>query len=66
MPAMRWMLVMILAMLLVQALHPWLRKMGLGRLPLDFHFKARGRSWYLPIGSSMLLSFVALAIGYFI
>jgi hypothetical protein len=60
---MRWFLVFLLAMLVFNGLRPWLEKIGLGRLPLDLHFRFRGREWYFPIGSSLVLSGIALGIG---
>lgn len=60
---MRWLLVMLLAFLLFNGLQGWLRKIGLGRLPGDFSFKLRGRDWYLPLGSSVVLSVLAMLIG---
>ena len=45
---------------------PLLRRLGLGRLPGDFHFRAFGREWFLPFASTVLLSFVASLIGYLI
>ena len=60
---MRWLLVFLLASLLFSGLHGWLRKIGLGRLPGDFHFRWRGRDIYLPLGSSLVLSLLAGLIG---
>lgn len=60
---MRWFLVILLALLLFNALMPWLAKLGIGRLPGDLHFKLFGREWNLPIASSLLLSAVAAFIG---
>lgn len=60
---MRWLLVFLLAMLVFNGIRPWLEKIGLGRLPLDLHFRFRGREWYFPIGSSLLLSGIAMVIG---
>ena len=59
---MRWFIVILLALVLIQALNPWLHKLGLGRLPGDFHFKLFGRPWYLPVTSTIVLSFVVSAI----
>jgi hypothetical protein len=56
-------IVVFLALVLVQALRPWLARLGLGKLPGDFHFHALGREWYLPFASSVLLSFVCMLIG---
>ena len=56
---MRWLLVFLLAFLAFQGLHGWLRKLGLGRLPGDFRFKVFGREWFIPLTSTLLLSFLA-------
>ncbi|MGB7541993.1 MAG: DUF2905 family protein, partial [Burkholderiales bacterium] len=37
-------------------LAPWLRKFGLGRLPGDITVRYRGRTWYLPFTTTLLLS----------
>jgi hypothetical protein len=60
---MRWLIVFILAFVLFQGLALWLRKIGLGRLPGDFTFRLRGREWFVPLGSSVLLSLLAMLIG---
>jgi hypothetical protein len=59
----RWMLVIFLALLLISWAMPWLRKLGLGRLPGDFHFRAFGREWFIPLASTVVLSLVAGLIG---
>ena len=35
-----------------------LQKIGLGQLPGDFRFHAFGRDWFIPLASTVLLSFV--------
>ena len=55
---MRWLIVVFLALLLISWVRPWMEKMGLGKLPGDFHFKLFGREWYIPLTSTLLLSFV--------
>ncbi|MCW5672022.1 MAG: DUF2905 domain-containing protein [Hydrogenophaga sp.] len=62
----RWMIVIFLALLLISWFTPLLRKLGLGRLPGDFHFKAFGREWFLPFATTVVLSMVASLIGYLI
>lgn len=59
----RWLVVVVLALLLVQGLHRWLERFGFGRLPGDFEWRWRGKRWSLPIASCLLLSLIALAIG---
>ena len=60
---MRWLLVFLLACLLFNGLQGWLRKIGLGKLPGDFSFRLRGRDWYVPLTSSVVLSVLAMLIG---
>lgn len=55
----RWFIVVLLALVLVQGLTGWLRKIGLGRLPGDLSFRAFGRDWELPIATTLLLSWIA-------
>ncbi len=63
---MRWLIVFLLAFVVFQGLAGWLRRIGLGRLPGDFSVRWRGREWHFPVASSLLLSLIAMAIGYLI
>jgi len=63
---MRWLLVFLLAFLVFNGLQGWLRKIGLGKLPGDFSFRVRGRDWYLPLASSVVLSVIAMLVGAFL
>lgn len=58
----RWLIVVVLALVLISGLSPWLRRIGFGRLPGDLHFRLFGREWFLPITSTVLLSLVASLI----
>ena len=58
----RWLIVMFLALVLFAGLRPWLEKLGLGKLPGDFRFRLGGRDWFIPLTSSVLLSFLAMGI----
>jgi hypothetical protein len=60
---MRWLLVFLLACLLFNGLHVWLRRLGLGRLPGDLRLRLGGRDWYIPLASSLVLSLLATALG---
>jgi Protein of unknown function (DUF2905) len=60
---MRWLLIFLLACLLFNGLQGWLRRFGLGRLPGDFSFRARGRVWHVPLASSVVLSVLAMLVG---
>ncbi|ART56141.1 hypothetical protein CBP36_02815 [Acidovorax carolinensis] len=54
----RWLIVVFLALVLINGLSPWLQRMGLGRLPGDFRFRLFGREWFIPLASTVLLSFL--------
>lgn len=58
----RWLIVVVLALLLMSGLTQWLRKYGFGRLPGDIEFRAFGRLWQLPIASTLLLSMIAALV----
>ena len=58
----RWLIVVVVALLLFSGLSGWLRRLGFGRLPGDFAFRAFGRDWQLPIASTVLLSVLAALI----
>ena len=60
---MRWLIVFVLAFVLFNGLAGWLRKIGLGQLPGDFSFRLRGKEYFVPLASSVLLSLIAMAIG---
>ncbi|RLJ38396.1 DUF2905 domain-containing protein [Acidovorax sp. 106] len=58
----RWLIVVFLALVLINGFSPWLQRMGLGRLPGDWRFRLFGRDWYIPLASTLLLSFAASLI----
>jgi hypothetical protein len=58
----RWLIVIFIALLLFSGLQRWLERIGLGRLPGDFRFRLFGREWFVPLTSSVLLSFVAMLV----
>lgn len=62
----RWLIVVFLALLIFSGLRPWLEKVGLGRLPGDFRFRLFGREMFVPLTSSLLISFIAMLIGKFL
>ncbi len=55
---MRWLVLFFVLLILLGGLRPWLRKVGLGRLPGDFTWHLLGREIYLPLATSLLLSFL--------
>jgi hypothetical protein len=58
----RWLLILLIALLLFSFLHKWLEKIGLGKLPGDFRFRIFGREFFIPLASSVALSLVAMGI----
>ena len=52
----RWLIVVFIALLLINRLTPWLEKMGFGHLPGDFRFRLFGKSCFVPLTSTLLLS----------
>jgi hypothetical protein len=52
----KWVLALIVALLVLTAVSPWLARLGLGRLPGDIVVRYRGRTFYLPFTSTVLLS----------
>lgn len=62
----RWLLVIFIALLIVNAFTPWFQKLGFGRLPGDLRFTLFGREFFLPLTTTILLSLLASAISKFI
>ena len=58
----RWLIVIFVALLLFSGLQRWLERLGLGRLPGDFRFRLFGREIFIPLTSSVVLSFVAMLV----
>jgi DUF2905 family protein len=52
----KWLLTLAVALVVLTAVSPWLAKRGLGRLPGDVIVSYRGRRYYLPFTSTLLLS----------
>ena len=62
----RWIFVIFLALILINAFGPFLRRMGFGKLPGDLHFRLFGREWFLPLSTTLILSFAASVITHLI
>jgi Protein of unknown function (DUF2905) len=52
----KWLLTLLIALAVLTALSPWLSKYGLGRLPGDVVLCYKGRQYYLPFTTTILLS----------
>jgi hypothetical protein len=56
----KWILTLMVALAVLTLCTPWLRRFGLGRLPGDITLRHKGRDYYLPFTTTILLS---LALG---
>ena len=52
----RWLLTTIIALAILSGSLPWLKKIGIGRLPGDFTLRIFGREYSFPFMSTLLLS----------
>ncbi|WP_198972532.1 DUF2905 domain-containing protein [Xylophilus sp. ASV27] len=59
-------LVVFLVLILLSWAAPWLRRLGLGRLPGDLHFRLFGRQWDVPVTSTLLVGVVAGLVAKFV
>ena len=55
----RWCIVIFLALMLISQASSVLQKPGLGKLPGDLRFRLFGREGFVPLTTTILLSFVA-------
>lgn len=58
----RWLIVVFIALMVINAFTPWFKKLGLGRLPGDLRFTLFGREFFLPLTTTILLSALASLI----
>ena len=59
----KWLLTILIALAVLALATPWLERLGVGRLPGDLRFTARGRVYFLPIASTLLFCALAWLIG---
>ena len=52
----KWLVTLFLALVILSAATPLLRRFRLRRLPGDFEIPLRGRVYYVPFASTVLLS----------
>ena len=58
----RWMLLMFIFLVLLNAATGFVRRIGLGRLPGDFTLRLLGREVFLPFASSVMLTVVLMSL----
>jgi len=59
----KWILTLIVALVVLTLFTPWLGKYGLGRLPGDIILRRKGRDYYLPFTTTILLSLALTLLG---
>ena len=62
----KWLLTLVVALAVITALSPWLSRYGLGRLPGDVQVRFKGRSYYLPFSTTILLSLALTLLARFV
>jgi hypothetical protein len=58
----KWFIATVIALVLFSGAMPFLRRLGIGRLPGDFNFRLFGREWSIPLTSTILLSLAAALV----
>jgi hypothetical protein len=59
----KWLVTLFLALVILTMVTPLFGRISLGRLPGDFRIPLRGRVYYIPLASTVLLSLLVWAIG---
>ncbi|HYL24873.1 MAG TPA: DUF2905 domain-containing protein [Burkholderiales bacterium] len=59
----KWLVTLFLALVILSAATPLLRRFRLGRLPGDFEIPVRGRVYYVPFATTVVLSLLVCLIG---
>jgi hypothetical protein len=59
----KWLLTLFIALAVLSAVQPWFARLGLGRLPGDLKVALRGRTYYIPFASTVVLSLLVYLIG---
>jgi DUF2905 family protein len=59
----KWLLTVLIVLVILSAVAPWFGRVALGRLPGDLRIALRGRMYYVPLASTVLLSLLVWAIG---
>ncbi|MCZ7565646.1 MAG: DUF2905 domain-containing protein [Burkholderiales bacterium] len=62
----KWLLTLAVALVILTAASPLLARFGLGRLPGDVTVRYKGRDYYLPFTTTILLSIALTLIARFL
>ena len=60
---MKWLVTLFVALVILSAATPLLRRFRIGRLPGDFEIPVRGRVYYIPFATTVVLSLLVWLIG---
>jgi hypothetical protein len=58
----KWLLTLAVMLFVLGIAGPWLTRLGLGRLPGDVSIERRGRRFYFPLATSIVLSLVLMLV----
>jgi hypothetical protein len=58
----RWIIVILLALMLISWVSPLLQRLGMGKLPGDLRFRLFGREWFIPLTTTIVLSMLAALV----
>jgi hypothetical protein len=58
----KWLLTLAVVLFVLGIAGPWLTRLGLGRLPGDVSIERRGRRFYFPLATSIVLSLVLMRV----
>lgn len=59
----KWLVTLFVVLVILAAATPLLGRFGLGRLPGDLRVPVRGRVYYVPFASTVLLSLLVWLVG---
>jgi hypothetical protein len=59
----KWLLTLILALVVLTLCTPWLGRYGLGHLPGDITLRHKGKHYYLPVTTTIVLSLALTLLG---
>jgi hypothetical protein len=62
----KWMVTLFIVLAILSLATPWLGRAGLGRLPGDLRVPLRGRVYYVPFATTVVLSLLVWLLGRFI
>ena len=62
----KWIVTLLVALVVLTALSPWLARFGLGRLPGDVSVRVKGRDYFLPFTTTILLSLALTLLARFL